>query len=262
MLPFYIFTWPEAARALLMYRYHTLPGARAKAAKLGYRGALYAWESTDSGEETTPENVIDLSGRVIPVLCGLEEHHISADIAYAVWQYWQATQDEAFFLSAGAEILLETARFWASRATLEEDGHYHIRRVIGPDEYHETIDDNAYTNTMAAWNIERGLDTMKALDEYWPDHCGRLRRQLRSNNELLDNAGRAVAQNYSGQDDANSLPPHCNSSLLGDLYILGSSWDRVGEFVGWKADKPVHCVEILHYGTGADLACQMDGRNG
>ena len=178
LLPFYIFTWPEAARALLMYRYHTLPGARAKAAKLGYRGALYAWELTDSGEETTPENVIDLSGRVIPVLCGLEEHHISADIAYAVWQYWQATQDEAFFLSAGAEILLETARFWASRATLEEDGHYHIRRVIGPDEYHETIDDNAYTNTMAAWNIERGLDTMKALDEYWPDHCGRLRRQL------------------------------------------------------------------------------------
>ena len=187
LLPFYVFTWPEAARALLMYRYHTLPGARAKAAKLGYRGALYAWESTDSGEETTPENVIDLSGRVIPVLCGLEEHHISADIAYAVWQYWQATRDDDFFLSAGAEILLETARFWASRATPEHDGHYHIRRVIGPDEYHETIDDNAYTNTMAAWNIERGLDTMKALDEYWPDHYGRLRRRL-----ALDDAELAI----------------------------------------------------------------------
>jgi trehalose/maltose hydrolase-like predicted phosphorylase len=65
LLPFYMFTWPEAARALLMYRFHTLPGARAKAAKLGYRGALYAWESTDTGEETTPEKVIDSEGRLI-----------------------------------------------------------------------------------------------------------------------------------------------------------------------------------------------------
>lgn len=178
LLPFYVFTWPEAARALLMYRFHTLAGARAKATRLGYRGALYAWESADSGEETTPEKVIDPHGRAIPVLCGLEEHHISADIAYAVWQYWQGTQDDTFFLSAGAEILLETARFWASRATLEKDGHYHIRRVIGPDEYHETIDDNAYTNTMAAWNIERGLDAIKALDEHWPAHSDRFRRRL------------------------------------------------------------------------------------
>ena len=178
LLPFYMFTWPEAARALLMYRFHTLPGARAKAAKLGYRGALYAWESTDTGEETTPEKVIDSEGRLIPVLCGIEEHHISADIAYAVWQYWQATLDDEFFLAAGAEILLETARFWASRATLENDGRYHIRGVIGPDEYHETIDDNAFTNVMAAWNIERGLDAIAALGERWPDHRQRIRDRL------------------------------------------------------------------------------------
>lgn len=178
LLPFYVFTWPEAARALLMYRFHTLPGARAKAAKLGYRGALYAWESADTGEETTPEKVIDSEGRIIPVLCGLEEHHISADIAYAVWQYWHATLDDEFFLAAGAEILIETARFWASRGALESDGHYHIRRVIGPDEYHETIDDNAFTNVMAAWNIERGLDTIRMLAERWPDHGEAMRERL------------------------------------------------------------------------------------
>ena len=77
-------------------------------------------------------------GMVIPILCGTQEQHISADVAYAVWHYWQATEDTTFLLEAGAEIVLETARFWASRASLEDDGRFHIRRVIGPDEYHKT----------------------------------------------------------------------------------------------------------------------------
>jgi trehalose/maltose hydrolase-like predicted phosphorylase len=169
LLPFYIYTWPAAARALLMYRYHTLPAARAKAAGLGYCGALYAWESAESGEETTPPWVIGPDGQVVPVRCGVEEHHISADIAYAVWQYWQATRDVRFLLEAGAEILLETARFWASRARREVDGRYHIRSVIGPDEYHEGVDDNAYTNRMARWNIERGLEVAAKVAQRWPE---------------------------------------------------------------------------------------------
>ena len=158
LLPFYTLTWPEAARALLMYRFHTLDGARRKARRLGYRGALYAWESAESGDETTPEEILDASGHAVPVLCGREEHHISADVAYAIWQYWLATGDDVFMVEAGAEILLETARFWASRAAREADGRFHIREVIGPDEYHETVDDNAYTNVMAAWNLARGGD--------------------------------------------------------------------------------------------------------
>lgn len=88
---------------------------------------------------------------------------MSADIAYAVWQYWNATADDDFFLSAGAEIVLETARFWASRATLETDGNRHIRHVIGPDEYHEDVDDSAFTNVMARWNIARGIETVELI---------------------------------------------------------------------------------------------------
>jgi trehalose/maltose hydrolase-like predicted phosphorylase len=168
LVPFYVATWPEAARALLMYRFNTLPGARNKAARMGWRGALYAWESTDTGEETTPEQIIGPVGKLVQVLCGTQEQHISADIAYAVWHYWEATGDDAFLLDAGAEILLDTARFWASRALLEADGHSHIRGVIGPDEYHEDIDDNAYTNVMARWNIRRGLDIAALLGERWP----------------------------------------------------------------------------------------------
>ena len=156
VLPFYIATWPEAARTLLMYRYHTLPAARAKAVRMGWRGAMYAWESADTGEETTPDNVLNPRGETIRVLCGIQEQHITADIAYAVWQYWEATGDDRFMLDAGAEILLETARFWASRAVLEPDGKRHIREVIGPDEYHELIDDSAYTNVLARWNVRRG----------------------------------------------------------------------------------------------------------
>jgi trehalose/maltose hydrolase-like predicted phosphorylase len=169
LLPFYILTWPEAARALLMYRFRTLDAARAKSARMGWRGALYAWESADTGAETTPEQVIGPDRQVIDILCGKEEQHISADVAYAVWQYWQATSDEGFLRDAGAEILLETGRFWASRAQSEADGYGHIRDVIGPDEYHQHVDDSAFTNVMARWNIRRAIDVAALLRERWPE---------------------------------------------------------------------------------------------
>ncbi|MFM0455272.1 glycosyl hydrolase family 65 protein [Paraburkholderia nemoris] len=170
LLPFYLLTWPKAARALLMYRFHTLDGARAKAAAMGWRGALYAWESADTGAETTPSHGVRPDRTVVEVKSGKQEQHISADIAYAVWQYWQTTADEVFLRDAGAEILLETARFWSSRAQTEEDGHCHIRNVIGLDEYHESIDDNAFTNVMARWNIRRALEVVALLRVRWPEH--------------------------------------------------------------------------------------------
>jgi trehalose/maltose hydrolase-like predicted phosphorylase len=200
LLPFYTFTWPAAARALLMYRYHTLPAARAKAIRMGYTGAFYAWESADTGEETTPEMIIGPDGRSVAVLCGTLEQHISADIAYAVWQYWQATEDVPFLLEAGAEILLETARFWSGRADLEEDGQYHIRDVIGPDEYHEHIDDNAYTNILARWNLERGLETAALLVERWPDRWRTLADQLHLDDAELGLWGDVAARLMTGID--------------------------------------------------------------
>ena len=146
---------------------------------MGWRGALYAWESADTGAETTPEQVIGPDRQVVDILCGKQEQHISADVAYAVWQYWQATGDEDFLLDAGAEIILETGRFWSSRARLEPDGLRHIRGVIGPDEYHEHIDDNAYTNVMARWNIRRALDVAAVLRERWPARWTRFRGSTR-----------------------------------------------------------------------------------
>jgi len=185
LLPFYILTWPKAARALLMYRYHTLDGARAKAAGMGWEGALYAWESADTGAEACPSRVIAPDRKLVDVRCGKQEQHISADVAYAIWQYWEATEDDVFMREAGAEILFETARFWSSRAQLEDDGHYHIRGVIGPDEYHESIDDNAFTNGMARWNIRRALEVAALLRTRWPQRWVSLSAALVLNDKEL-----------------------------------------------------------------------------
>jgi len=205
LLPFYTLVWPEVARALLLYRFHTLPSARAKAAHFGYRGALYAWESADTGVETTPDSVLRSDGAVINILTGKMEHHISADIAYAVWQYWRYTDDHDFFLNAGAEILLETARFWASRATAEADGKRHIRHVIGPDEYHEDVDDNAFTNLMARWNIARALDAIDWLQTRWPDHAVHLQRKLSLGDEELADWRDAIARIEIGLNPATGI---------------------------------------------------------
>lgn len=205
MLPFFVLTEPAVARSLLIYRLHTLPAAREKARALGYRGALYAWESADDGREAAPSQVVGPLGEVVPILTGAQEHHISADIAYAIWQYWRATRDDAFFIEAGAEMLLETARFWASRASFEEDGRCHIRRVMGPDEYHETVDDNAYTNGMAAWNLRRGLETAALLAERWPEQWQALRARLQLAETELGAWGRIANTMVSGLESQRSV---------------------------------------------------------
>ena len=155
MLPFFLHTKPQRARNLLLYRHVTLDGARRRARQLGYRGACFAWESTVTGDDVTPTKILlKSSGKEIPIFTGSQQVHVTADIAYAIWRYWEATGDEAFLAGPGAELLFETARFWASRVTRGER-HYHIRGVVGPDEYHHGVNDNAYTNWLARHNLER-----------------------------------------------------------------------------------------------------------
>lgn len=179
MLPFFVLTCPRMARALLRYRHHTLPAARQRAQRHGYKGALYAWESATNGEDVTPPLLVQPGGDVVRVLTGAQEHHISADVAYAAWNYWRISGDRQFLLDHGIEILLETARFWASRSERGEDGRYHIRRVIGPDEYHETVDDNAYTNVMAKWNLEIADQLAQMIQAQSPQEWERISAQLK-----------------------------------------------------------------------------------
>ena len=154
ILPFFIYTDPMVACNMLYYRYYTLDAARDNAKKQGFKGALFPWESADTGEETTPEWHKDLDGSIVRIHTGEIQHHIVGDIAYATYQYYLATKDEDFMKKAGLEIIFESARFWASRVEYNKTRKtYHIKHVIGPDEFHINVNDNAYTNTIAKWNL-------------------------------------------------------------------------------------------------------------
>ena len=195
MLPFFIYEQPDIARNLLLYRYHLLPAARAKAEHNGYLGAQYPWESTLDGQEATPILLVHPeSGELIPVLNGHIELHITGSVAYAVWQYWHVTGDNAFMRDYGAEILFNTAKFWADRATYNAERHdYEIEDVIGPDEWHEHVNNNVYTNYMAKWNIQTALNILHWLRKTSPDKAWEMIRKLDLTDERL-NHWRDVAE--------------------------------------------------------------------
>ncbi len=181
MLPLFTLTAPHIARNLLNYRYHNLPGARRKAQANGYEGAQFPWESADAGDEVTPTWVPHFEDRnkMVRIWPGDIEIHISADIAYAAHQYWQWTGDDDWFAERGAELVLDTAKFWASRAEWNaESARYEYRDVIGPDEYHDHVDNNAFTNSMARWNLETALQVLEWLQEEHPDRARELSSRL------------------------------------------------------------------------------------
>ncbi|MBI2976361.1 MAG: glycoside hydrolase family 65 protein [Chloroflexi bacterium] len=166
MLPLFTYTAPHIARNLLNYRRHLLPAAREKAKANGFEGALFPWESADTGEEVTPTWVPHFADRtkLVRIWTGDIEIHISADIAFAAHQYWQLTGDDPWFIESGAELILDTAKFWASRAEWNAARNcYEYTDVIGPDEYHDHVNNNFFTNRMAQWNIQAALDALDWL---------------------------------------------------------------------------------------------------
>jgi trehalose/maltose hydrolase-like predicted phosphorylase len=181
MLPLFTFTAPHIARNLLDYRYNTLAAALAKAKEYGYEGAWFAWESADSGEDVTPVWIPDFNDKkkLARVWTGDLAIHISADVAYAVYQYWQVTGDDAWFRDRGAELLLATACFFGSRAEWNAArGRYEYNDVIGPDEYHDHVNNNAYTNGLAQWNLETAFIVLDWLKQYWPEKANDLIQRL------------------------------------------------------------------------------------
>jgi len=171
MLPFFVHTAPRAARRLLEYRYRTLDGARRKALAAGYEGAMFAWESAETGDEVCPPYVPDpMSDGLVRVLTGELQQHVSADVAYAAWRYVQATGDQVFRRERLLPLAVLTARFWASRAWFNrKQNRYEIRDVIGPDEFHEHVNNDAYTNFLATWNLRLAADEMDHFQATQPD---------------------------------------------------------------------------------------------
>ncbi|MBV9533139.1 MAG: HAD-IA family hydrolase, partial [Bradyrhizobium sp.] len=182
---------PIIARALLLYRYRRLDEARWAARQAGFRGAMYPWQSGSDGREETDVMYFNpRSGNWIKDDTHLQRH-VGAAVAYNVWQYYQATGDGEFLYSFGAELMFEIARFWASIAQWNEArGRYDIRGVMGPDEFHDGypdrdapgLDNNTYTNVMAAWCVMRALDLLDLLPK---ERCQELCQELRIEQEEL-----------------------------------------------------------------------------
>ncbi len=167
ILPFLIHTQPEIAKEILMFRCSALDEARANARKNGFRGAMYPWETTVSGTEQTPRYAKDVDGSIVEVTTMDYEHHITADVAYGIYDYYQNTDDEEFMIDHAVEVIFETARFWSERASYDSsDNKYHVKGVTGPDEFHTNVDDNAFTNYMAMWNLRYGREIYEEFKDY------------------------------------------------------------------------------------------------
>jgi trehalose/maltose hydrolase-like predicted phosphorylase len=163
VLPFLAATHPAAARAMLEYRLRRLLEAQEAARALGRRGARFPWESARHGFDVTPSHALNQAGRIVPIRTGELEEHIVADVAWAASCYLDWTADAVFAAGPSRELFVETARYWASRIRVDRSGDAHIYGVIGPDEYHEPVDDNAFTNVMARWNLRRSAEVGSAL---------------------------------------------------------------------------------------------------
>lgn len=153
MFPALLVTHPELARGLVDYRYNRLEQARKNAFAHGYKGAMFPWESAGSGEEETP----------VWALSGPFEHHITACVAIAAWNYYCVTQDKAWLKEKGWPLLSATADFWASRVERNGPGNYGIKNVVAADEWAENVDNNAFTNAAAKANLQYAAEAARLL---------------------------------------------------------------------------------------------------
>ena len=195
--PMFVYTQPEIARSLLRYRIETLPGALKKAAEYGCRGAFYAWESQEGGEEgCTNFNVVDVfTHRPVRTYFRDKQIHISGDIAYALRSYYNITGDRSLLEAGGARVILECARFYLSRANGHVDSEtVDFADVIGPDEYHERVTNNAFTNQMIRHCLESAL-LLKDIFSDQPAWFNALLRDLRYEKDwaLLANVCQRIA---------------------------------------------------------------------
>ena len=153
MYPALLVLHPEIAKSLIEYRFQRLAAARQNAFSHGYKGAMFPWESADSGVEETP----------VWALSGPFEHHITADVALAAWNYYCVTQDKQWLQEKGWPLLSATADFWASRVERNGPGHYDIKNVVAADEWAENVDNNAFTNAAAKANLQNAAAAARVL---------------------------------------------------------------------------------------------------
>jgi trehalose/maltose hydrolase-like predicted phosphorylase len=174
VLPFFNLHFPEISRSFLLYRFERLDAARKNAQINGYNGAMFPWQSADTGyEESQKIHYNPLSKKWDPDFSSLQRH-VSISIFYNILQYFYCTMDTEFLYKYGLEIIIEISRFWVSIAKYNEnDKKYHIENIMGPDEFHEKypdnkkggLRDNAYTNIMVSWLLHKTIKIINHVPE-------------------------------------------------------------------------------------------------
>jgi alpha,alpha-trehalase len=262
--------FPELTRALLQYRYRRLREARRAARAEGFDGAVFPWQSGSSGrEESQTLHLNPRSGRWVPDETHLQRH-INVAVPFSVWKHFEVTDDIEFMAFYGAELILETARFWASIARYNRaEDRYEIRGVLGPDEFHTRypgadepgLDNNAYTNVMAAWVLARAVDVLDILPGQrrqllWErlgiqrtevDHWEAIARKMK-----IPFHGDGIISQFEGYEDLEELDWEGYRKRYGDIHrldrILEAEDDDVNRYkVSKQAD-----VLMLFYLLSAD----------
>lgn len=240
----------DIARSMLDYRFDRLPAARKKALAYGYRGAMFPWESDDSGEEATPTHA----------LTGPFEHHITADIGIACWNYYCVTRDMRWLQREGYPLLKEIADFWTSRVTRNQDGSYSIHNVTGADEYANGVTDNAFTNGAASLALKYACQAAEICGEKVPEIWWEIGENIRV--LQFENGVTREHSTYKGemikQADANLLAYPLG--LITDEYRQRQDLEYYAERIDQK-DGPamsysVYCVQYARMGE-ADKAYEM-----
>ncbi len=203
LMPFLIYTSPAIARNLLAFRYKMLDQARARARRLGHRGAMFPWR-TINGDEASAYYA-----------AGTAQYHINADIMFALRKYVQATGDEVFLRNFGAEMLVETARLWLDLGFFSEKkgGKFCINSVTGPDEYNTVVNNNAYTNLMARENLRYAAQIVESLRTDEPNAYQALVRKTSLERSEAEAWQRAADNMYVPYDEKLKIIPQDDSFL-------------------------------------------------
>jgi trehalose/maltose hydrolase-like predicted phosphorylase len=272
IFPFLYFRFPETTRSFIMYRFNRLYEARRAAAKINYYGAMFPWQSGSNGrEESQVLHLNPKSGRWIPDDTHLQRH-INSAIAYNVWNYFLVTDDRQFLSFYGAEIFLSIALFWGSKCKYsKEKGRYEILNVVGPDEYHTSYPDseepglnnNAYTNIMAAWVIQKAVEILELIEK---SRRNELLASLNINEDDLHNWKEIsqkifipfieddIIEQFEGYASLREFPWEEYTKKYGDIQRLDRILENEGDTPDkYKASKQADVLMLFYLFSEEDL---------
>ncbi len=228
MYPALLVLHPELGKSLVEYRYQRLDAARRNAFSKGFKGAMYPWESAGTGVEETP----------VWALSGPFEHHITACVAIAAWNYYAVTQDKNWLREKGYPILKETADFWCSRVERNGPGHYDIKNVVASDEWAENVDNDAFTNAAAKENLEYAIEASKLLNMLPNDDWS----QVMNNIPILKNND-GVTQEHASY--------HGEGIKQADVNLLAYPLHQIKDPMQIKKDLAYYETRVPNEGTPA-----------